>query len=120
MLRVLYNGYYVTFPRLKRGFDSLHPLMELRGHLQCPPEFCVGVKRREPSPRTAATEHHSQMVIGRWRVPPASAKKLRRAKSGNSFDSRPHRYASKFACEALRAGPSPAQNALHFDVYFIS
>lgn len=22
-----YNGYYVTFPRLRRGFDSLHPLM---------------------------------------------------------------------------------------------
>ena len=23
--RVSYNGYYVTFPRLRRGFDSLHP-----------------------------------------------------------------------------------------------
>jgi hypothetical protein len=22
---VSYNGYYVTFPRLRRGFDSLHP-----------------------------------------------------------------------------------------------
>ena len=23
--RASYNGYYVTFPRLRRGFDSLHP-----------------------------------------------------------------------------------------------
>ena len=26
VLRVSYNGYYITFPRLGRGFDSLHPL----------------------------------------------------------------------------------------------
>lgn len=24
-LRVSYNGYYVAFPRLRRGFDSRHP-----------------------------------------------------------------------------------------------
>ena len=23
--RVSYNGYYVSFPRMRRGFDSLHP-----------------------------------------------------------------------------------------------
>lgn len=23
--RVSYNGYYVSFPRIRRGFDSLHP-----------------------------------------------------------------------------------------------
>lgn len=27
--RVSYNGYYVTFPRLRRGFDSLHPQRSL-------------------------------------------------------------------------------------------
>ena len=24
-MRVSYNGYYVTFPRSRRGFDSLYP-----------------------------------------------------------------------------------------------
>jgi hypothetical protein len=27
-LRVSYNGYYVAFPRLRRGFDSRHPHQE--------------------------------------------------------------------------------------------
>ncbi len=25
ILRVSYNGYYVSFPRMRREFDSLHP-----------------------------------------------------------------------------------------------
>lgn len=29
MKRVSYNGYYVAFPRLRRGFDSLHPHQRL-------------------------------------------------------------------------------------------
>lgn len=31
-----YNGYYVTFPRLRRGFDSLHPL-KLPNQIMSPP-----------------------------------------------------------------------------------
>ena len=27
-LRVSYSGYYTTFPKLRRGFDSLHPLRD--------------------------------------------------------------------------------------------
>ena len=26
MLRVSYNGYYISLPRIRRGFNSLHPL----------------------------------------------------------------------------------------------